>query len=237
MNYYHLMRAGLLGASCLTLSACLGSSNGGLGGAGGSGGGAAATISDFDAKFDSLTTTTTLAPTSVELTGQGTFKGSTKLNVFEAANTANSGTALGDLTVVADFDAETISGTATNFRGELGGEAFTLDGTLDSANSAIPSTLTEMTTPIPPLPGGAIPGAPTSVTTNAYAVNMAGQLSDPVSGSIGDVNLGIGGAFLGPVGGGQAQAAVGPATVVVTNVPGTVGIGIGGGGTFYLERE
>lgn len=235
--YNSVLRAGLLGVSCLSLTACLGNGGGGAIG-GGPGGGPATTRAEYDAKFDELTNTTSLAPTSVELVGQGTFRGSTLLNVTANDNTNTTGYALGDLEVQADFDNETIAGTATNFRGEMGGDAFALDGTLDSANGIAPSVLSEQTQPIILPPGvPPIPGAPTEVVTNAFTLNMGGELVDPVSGSIGNVNLGLGGSFLGPVGGGQAQAAVGPATVVVTNAPGGAPIVIGGGGTFVLERE
>ncbi|WP_152465955.1 hypothetical protein [Sulfitobacter sp. THAF37] len=240
MNYQTILRAGLLGVSCLSLTACLGNGNGGAigGGGGGGGGGPATTRAEYDAKFDQLQNTTSLAPTSVELVGQGTFRGNTLLNVFTNDQAATEGYALGDLEVQADFDNETISGTATNFRGELGGNPFTLEGTLDSADGIAPSTLQEETQPIILPPGQApIPGAPTEIVTNGFAVNMGGELSDPVSGSIGQVNLGIGGTFLGPIGGGQAQAAAGPATVVVSDEPGGALIRLGGAGTFVLERE
>ncbi|APE43921.1 hypothetical protein BOO69_11255 [Sulfitobacter alexandrii] len=234
------MRAGLLGASCLSLAACLGNGNGAAigGGGGGGGGGPATTRAEYDAKFDQLQNTTSLAPTSVELVGQGTFRGNTLLNVTTNDQAATQGYALGDLEVQADFDNETIAGTATNFRGEIGGNAFTLDGTLDSANGIAPSVLSEQVQPIILPPGvPPIPGAPTEVVTNTFTLNMGGQLADPVSGSIGNVYLGLGGSFLGPIGGGQAQAAVGPATVVVTEQPGGAPIVIGGGGTFVLERD
>lgn len=242
MTHIKLMRAGMIGVSCLALGACFGSSNGGTGGdgAGGGGGGGANTVAEYDAKFDQLSAPTSgLAPTSSELTGKANFSGTTKIQLFEAANTANTGVALGDLSVQADFDNETIAGTATNFRGEIGGQDVVLTGTLDTQNGIAPSVLSEVTSPITLPPGvPAIPGAPTSVTTNTFSINMGGQLSD-ADGVIGNVNLGMGGAFMGPIGGSEATAAVGPATVVVSDVAGAANslIDIGGAGTFYLERD
>jgi hypothetical protein len=245
MIYTKGLRAGLVFASCLALSACFGNSSGGAGGGGGTGGGGAgggtlpASAAEFDTKFDQLSANTSgLAPTSTALTGTATFTGATKVSLFEAANPANTGEAIGALAVEANFDSNTISGTATNFQGTVNGQSVALTGTLDTATALAPSTLSEQSNPIVLPPGiPAIPGAPTSVTTNAFAINMGGELSDP-DGVIGTVNLGLGGAFLGPIGGSEATAAVGPATVVVTNVPGSTGlINIGGAGEFYLERN
>ncbi len=236
MTYIKLVHAGLLGASCLALGGCLGSSNGGgLGG----GGGSAGSVAEYDTKFSELTANTSgLAPTSKELTGSATFSGSTKIQLFEAANASNTGEAIGDLALQADFDTETISGTATNFRGTLNGEDVALTGTLDTANGLAPSSLLEVTSPIILPPGvPAIPNAPTSVTANSFSVYMGGELSDD-DGVIGNVNLGMLGVFVGPIGGSEATAAYGPSTVVVSDVTGTAGlIDIGGAGTFYIEKD
>lgn len=242
MKYNNLIRAGVLGASCLALSACLGSSNGLAigGGGGGAGGGAGGkTPAEFDSKFNALSSSTSgLAPTSTKLGGTATFTGVTKVSLFEAANTSNTGEAFGDLTVQANFDNETISGQATNFEGTVGGNAVTLTGTLDSANASVPSTLASVTTPLANVPGvPSVPGVPTSVTATSFALNMGGQLSD-ADGVVGNVLMGLGGAFLGPIGGSEATAAVGPTTVVVTDVAGATGlIDIGGAGSFYLEKN
>jgi hypothetical protein len=172
------------------------------------------------------------------LTGAATFSGATQLQVFDASDPTISGQVIGELAVQADFDNETIAGQATNFQGTLDGQSVALTGSLDSANGIAPSVLSEVTSPIILPPGvPVIPGAPTSVTTNTFTLNMGGQLSDP-TGVIGDVNLSIGGAFFGPIGGTTATAAVGPAAVVVSGVPGTPGlIDIGGAGTFYIEAD
>tara|TARA_R110002020_G_scaffold400596_4_gene610724 strand:+ start:46829 stop:47560 length:732 start_codon:yes stop_codon:yes gene_type:complete len=243
MQYFNLIRAGALGISCLALGACLGSSNGtagggGTGGGGGAGGGGK-TPAEFDAKFNSITSTTSgLAPTSKELTGTATFSGVTKVALFEAADPTNAGEAFADLNVQVDFGGETISGQATNFEGTVGGNPVTLSGTLDSANSPVPSTLISVTTPLASIPGvPSIPGAPTSVTATSFSLNMSGELSDD-DGVVGNVLMGMGGGFLGPIGGSEATAAAGPTTVVVTDVTGATGlIDIGGAGTFYLEKD
>ena len=241
MNYFNLIRAGALGVSCLALSACLGSSNGTAGGGGGGagGGGGGKTPAEFDAKFDAITSTTSgLAPTSKELTGTATFSGVTKVALFEAADPTTTGEAFADLNVQVDFGGETISGQATNFEGTVGGNPVALSGTLDSANSPVPSTLISVTTPLASIPGvPSIPGAPTSVTATSFSLNMSGELSDD-DGVVGNVLMGMGGGFLGPIGGSEATAAAGPTTVVVTDVAGATGlIDIGGAGTFYLERD
>jgi hypothetical protein len=238
MKYSNLVRAGLLGASCLALGACLGNSNGAaIGGGGGGGGGK--TPAEYDAKFNALTSNTSgLAPTSRELTGAATFSGVARVSLTEAANPSNTGEAFADLAVQADFTNDTIAGQATNFEGTLNGAPIALIGTLDSANSPVASVLREQVDPIILPPGiPAIPGAPTSITSNVFSLNMGGELSDN-DGVIGTVLMSMGGSFFGPIGGNQATAAVGAATVVVSDVAGGAGlIDIGGAGTYYIERD
>ena len=237
MTFIKTLRAGLLGASCLALGACFGSSGGGalVGG-----GGSAGSIAEFDATFSELSSGNgNFGATSTKLSGTGNFSGSAKLELIEVADQNNRGFALGDLRVQADFDNNTISGQASNFRGEMGGEEIILTGTLDTANGLVAPTLTSETLDLTALPGApVIPGAPTSVVTTGFNMDMGGQLADE-DGTIGNVNLGLSGFFGAPVGQLQATGAAGAASVVVSHAPTTNAspISIAGSGTFYIERD
>lgn len=244
MHYINLIRAGVLGASCLALSACLGSSNGttigGGGGAGAGGGAGGKTPAEFDAKFDALSSNTSgLVATSTRLQGTATYSGVTRVSLSSTADSTQTGEAFADLAVQADFGNETIAGQATNFTGTLNGNPVTISGTLDSANAVAPSTLAVVETPLAGVPGvPAVPGVPTSIVATSFALNLGGTLSDD-TGEIGTVLMGLGGPFVGPLGSNDPAAAYGPTTIVVGQPVGGTnpGISIGGGGTFYLERD
>lgn len=191
-----------LGAG-MALSGCLNTGGGGAGGGGGGGGGA--TVAQFDAAYNRITS---LAPTSdMPATGTATYTGAAKLALNEGSTKI--GDLLADLEYTIDLGAASadrttgMSGKAGNFRGTVNGEevAFagevtTAEGKARSLPQAVDITETTMTLPVV---------GTTTLRTGAIMANMAGELE--VNGERGLVILQTGGNFFGP--GGQAMS--GPA--------------------------
>ncbi len=213
-----LFKSSIAALACISLSACLGSSAAVGPGGGGGGGGTAA----YDAKLDQVRG---MIPTIVRQTGTANYVGQTRLDTLDPAGTSSTPTGylVGDIALAANFDTESVSGTATNFAGEVGGQAVTLSGTLDTANSNSPNLVSSSTTTAP------IIG---TITTTALVANMRGTLTESINNQSSDVELGLQGAFVGP----NANAIHGPAVALVGS-SGTVGFGFGGAGTYYLERQ
>ncbi|MEB8388950.1 hypothetical protein OO012_17110 [Rhodobacteraceae bacterium KMM 6894] len=230
MNAMNGFRLVLLVGACATLGACTSSSSGGAaGGAGGSGGGSggggtpAQAMAAFDAEMDKNTGVLT---TTINPTGKVNYTGKTKLNTINAKQTGFNGFVIGDLAMQADFDRDTVSGTATNFKGEVDGQAFELAGTLDTANVTDNS------------PNSVVTSAPTTIAghtirTTVLTSTLDGNLKNSLNDESSDVRLVLsGGVAYGP----NAERIQGGATAIFGDKD-KVGFGFGGAGEFYLDKK
>ncbi|MDQ7069168.1 MAG: hypothetical protein Q9M48_00185 [Rhodobacterales bacterium] len=127
----------------------------------------------------------------------------------------------GDLDLTVDFDATNnpISGSATNFTGELDGVATSATGTLTTAASSGVNAVSAQTTVLP------IVGA---ITTTGLVAGLNGDLTDVGSGTTSNVELGLIGTFIGINGSGAFGAS--SAIIQTAGEPNVIAAG-----TFYLD--
>jgi hypothetical protein len=222
-----ILRGTLALMACTAMSACLQGGGGAGGGGGGGGGGAGGlTPAEYQTNFNRVSG---MIPTSdMPASGSANFTGTVSTELREAnAGAAVVGTILGDLDLDISFDptvTSPISGTATNFRGELGGNDVTFAGTLATDATRFPTAVAVSEDTIP-LPGGL---GTVTTRTGGMSANLVGDLE--LDGADGEVILSLGGNFVGP----GAQAAYGPA---VGTWWGPTGPGeYVASGTFFIER-
>lgn len=160
--------------------------------------------------------------TQTPLTGTASYSGRTHIDLPDANNAGqNNGYLEGDLDLTIDFDAANnpISGTASNFTGELDGAATSATGTLTTAASSGVNAISATTTILPVIG---------SITTTGLIAGLNGDLTDVGSGTTSNVELGLIGTFTGNNGSGAFGAAsavvqtAGQANVITS-------------GTFYLD--
>lgn len=197
-------------------------------GGGGGGGGPIGTVAQHDAAY---TRVSGLIPTSdMPTTGTANFEGGVKAVLNKGGSAI--GTMLGDLEMAIDFGAadktRAVTGSATNFRGTIGGNDETFAGTLTTADAAakgLPSAISidEFTTP----PIADVP--PITVRTGAISANFSGDLD--LNGTAGTVLLTTGGAFVGT----GAQGAHGPALGTWWGPAGPSEYNVTG--TWFVERK
>lgn len=221
MNFRTTIKAGLLVAAALSVAAC--SSSGTTSNAGN---GAPA---DYDSE---LTRVQNLAPTGdMPKTLNATYTGMTRQDLRETAGGAVVGQMMADLELTADWTegqaGNPWSGKADNFRGQLNGSDFALDGELTVAEAeakSLTSTIGRNETTVPLPVGGS-----RTVATGAATINLAGEVDD--NGAPTTVLMNLGGSFFGAGG----KAITGPAS--------TQGFRAGGlrsdlvaAGDYYLEQ-
>ncbi len=215
MTSISILRSTAIVMACCALSACLGNGGGGTGvGAGGGG-----TQAEYDAELSRIQQ---IAPSSVKHSGTFDYQGQTLLETQDSAGTAN-GYMLGDVTATVNYDAETASGEATNFRGEVGGETVELTGTLDTNNAVGGNVASTPPTTI----------AGQTIVATSVMLNMEGTLSNAATNDTADVAMLMGGAVLGP----NAEAIHGASVATSTQLNGQIGLEGFGGGTVYLEKQ
>lgn len=206
------------------MAAC---SSSGSGTTGGGGGGGAAS---YDANLDRVQG---MAPTGNMPTRiNATYTGMTRQDLRETSGGAVVGQMLADLELAADWtDGQSTnpwSGKADNFRGELNGSDFALDGELTVAEAeakGFSSTIGRTSNTINLPTGGT-----QTVATGAAMIQLAGEVDD--DGAKTDVLMNLGGSFFGS----GAKAITGPAS--------TQGFQAGGirsdlvaAGDYYAEKK
>jgi hypothetical protein len=216
MNMTYLLRGAIAATTALSLSGCLSTVAAGGGGAGGGGNPSAAYATNLDR-------VQMLGPQTVRQTGTVNYVGKTRVETTEPGLTAPNGHFIGDVDLDANFDSGAITGTATNFAGQVDGTAVTLAGTLSTANTPDPNTVTQQDNVLPVIG---------TVTTGALVSNMRGTLTESINNQSSTVQLSLIGTFSGT----NAAGAHGAAAVLVGD-ENAVGFGIAGGGTFYLDRQ
>lgn len=221
MNFRTTTKACLLVAAALSTAAC---SNSGTTTTAGS-----AAPADYDSE---LTRVQNLAPTGdMPKTLNATYTGMTRQDLRETAGGAVVGQMMADLELNADWTegqaGNPWSGKADNFRGQLNGSDFALDGELTVAEAEAKSLTsaigrTETTVPLPV-------GGSRTIATGAATINLAGEVDD--NGAPTTVLMNLGGSFVGAGG----KAITGPAS--------TQGFRTGGlrsdlvaAGDYYLEQ-
>ncbi len=214
MNGKLILRGSAALMACVSLSACLGN-GGGIAAGGRPGGGG-----NYSTELNRVQQ---LGPQTQRQTGTVNYSGQTRLETTLPGASAANGFFVGDVALAANFDAGTLSGTATNFEGEVDGQAVTLAGTLDSANTTDPNIVTQSDTPVP------IIG---SITQGNLIGALRGTLTESVNNESSTAQLVLTGAFVGT----NATAATGTAAMLVGDEA-AVGFGIGGAGTFYVDRD
>lgn len=221
MNKSVILRGAIATLACLSLGACLGSSGGGGTGGGGAGGGGGGGSSFAD----NASRVQNLGPQTNRQSGTIDYVGQARVDTVDPGQSAPTGFLTADLALAANFDAGTISGTATNIAGEVNGNAVTLSGTLDSVNGSGPNTVVQTDIAVP------APGSGT-ITTGALLASMQGTLTDDATNQSSLTELGLIGSFTGA----NADGAFGTASALVGD-ENAVGFGLAGGGTFYLDRQ
>lgn len=239
MNVISVFRLGLSACACSALIACA-STNSGGGGAAGPGGGTAGggtpgggtsgggqTATQAMTAFDNaMAMGPNMGPTTINPTGKANYVGKTKINTINPNQTGFNGFVIGDLNMQADFDTDALTGTATNFAGEIDNQAVTLAGTLDTANvtSNAPNTV---------VTSAPINVAGQSIHTTTLLGALQGKLTDSINNDEAEVQL----ILQGPAAfGANADRFQGGATAIIGN-QGQVGFGFGGSGEFYLDRQ
>ncbi|MCF3592679.1 hypothetical protein LZG00_01550 [Rhodobacteraceae bacterium LMO-12] len=217
MNRNILLRGGFAIMACAALVGC---SNGSTPVAGGGGGGGGGGTAAFDA---ALSNVQHLGPQTEKQIGTSDYSGQAKVETVDNASGVKNGYIIGDVDLTANWDAETVSGSATNFQGEYDGNPVTLDGTLTTAASSSPNTVVQQTIALPV--GG-------TITTGNLIANLRGTLTESINNESSDVELGMIGSFTGA----NAEGAQGAATMLVGDSD-SVGFAIAGGGQFYLEKN
>ncbi|MFZ5962060.1 hypothetical protein ACOXXX_03840 [Thalassococcus sp. BH17M4-6] len=165
-----------------------------------------------------------LGPQTIRQTGTVNYEGKTKIDSLDPETQEINGFFIGDIELAADFDDGSLSGTATNFEGEVDGEDVTLDGTLDTANTDDPNVVTQTDIELPANAG--------TITQGNLIANMRGDLTESINNQTSTVQLSLIGSFSGS----NAEGAHGAAAALVGD-ENSVGFGFAGGGTFYLERQ
>lgn len=242
MNVRTILHCGIATVLCLGLSGCLstsgsngaagggatagggtsggGTAGGGTAGGGTSGGGTAgggtAASGDFDANHARVYL---LGAQSVRQTGVIPYAGKARIITSNTDGGPETGRFVGDLNITANFDAQTVSGTASNFTGARDGTARTLSGTLSTENSTKSNFVVQTT----------VPGVGTSAN---LMTNMRGNLTDPVKSQTASVDLSVFGKSLGANGeafGGETSAIIADST--------KLDFVLSGAGTFYLDKK
>lgn len=233
MQIRKLGGAGVALVTATALSGCLGGGGGSGGGGGGGGGGG--TPAGYQAAYDRASgkIPTNDMPTS----GSASYAGQVQMAARDAGQVGSPevGRVTGDIAMDVSFRAagvtagNNVTGSATNFVVEAGGQSQALAGTLTAGAGGLPATVSAtslgvISTPVGPVDAG---------TVGALNVAFRGELSGSVDGApmTGDVILNIGGAFTGP----GAESAFGPAGMLGVEDGGFADIV--GQGTFYLNRR
>jgi len=220
MNNTLILRGSLAALAAISLGGCLGSSNG-TGLVGGTGGGVGGGTSTYQASVDRIQN---LGPQTVRQTGTLNYAGKTRIETAEPGSSTSNGFFVGDVNIAANFDNETLSGTATNFAGEVDGQAVTVSGTLSTQNTTDPNIVTQSDVVLPVVGG--------TVTQGNLIASMRGTLTESVNNQSSTAQLSMTGAFTGP----NAEGATGTAALLLGD-ENAVGFGIAGGGSFYLEKQ
>lgn len=221
------LRLGMVACACMALGACGTSSSGGAGFAGApgtpaGGGTPAQALAAFDTQ---MANGLKMQSTTINPAGKPNYAGRVKLNTLNEGQTGYSGFVVGDLKLQADFDKDKVTGTATNFTGEIDNQAFELTGTLDTANvtSNAPNTVVTSDPMI-------IAGQKYHVTT--MLATLDGKLTNSLTNEAADVEL----VLTGQAFGANADRIQGSATALVGNKA-EVGFGFGGVGEFYVDKK
>ncbi|MCZ4352096.1 hypothetical protein O4H61_06165 [Roseovarius aestuarii] len=225
MTTIGVFRLGMIACACTALGACGTSSSGGAGGPGGGGGGGgtpAQAMAAFDAAMDEGPK---MGPTTINPKGKANYAGKTKINTINENQTGFSGFVIGDLEMEADFDQDTLSGTATNFKGQIDDKDVTLDGTLDTAN--ITGNEPNMVVTSDP-----IEVAGQKIHTTSLLGALEGKLKNSLTDETADVQLILQGTAFGA----NADRFQGGAAAIIGNKD-EVGFAFGGSGEFYLDRQ
>lgn len=217
MNKTIILNGSIAALACMSLSGCLGT-GGGTGGGGGGGG-----SSVYQDNFERVQY---LGPQTERQNGSVNYIGKTRLETAPNTGGTSNGFFVGDLSISANFDNGTLSGTATNFVGEVDGEAVTLAGTLDSANTQDPNIVAQQDVVLPPVAGGG------TITSGSLIASMRGTLTESINNESTTAELGLIGTFVGT----NATGAMGTAAMLLGDEQ-AAGFVIGGGGTFYLDRQ
>ena len=167
--------------------------------------------------------------TTTQLTGTANYKGDVLVDTI--ANSDPGDYLVGDLDIDMNFDQKTnnpMSGTATNFRGQLGGQDIALNGTLSTSDPLNGSPVNEIGENSFAVPA---PGSGTVFQTG-MSLSMAGTITDPSGNpdNSGDALMTLQGTFRGPDGQlvhGAAGGLFEPDSGGVVNL----------GGQFQLDRQ
>jgi len=164
-------------------------------------------------------------PTSdMPLVGTASYRGATKLT---GTGQALGGEVFGEINLDVDFGAaadEAITGTASNFIGNLDGVDYDIEGTL-STSDAFPTALAVVESTITLPTGGT-----QNIATGSVLINMTGDVT--ANGETRGVLLSLGGAFVGP--GGEAIHGV-AGLQPLTSVVGVAGPSVGSGTWFVVQ--
>lgn len=227
MGFKTITKVSVLFITCVSLSACFGSSGSststgaGSGGGTGSGGGSGGSGNTFTTGFD---TVNLLPPTQTALSGSADYTG--EVSIRTNANAANTDEVLvGDLDMNVNFNPNTarpITATAGNFAGEIDGTQVTATGTLSTANA--PSGVNAVSTTAVNIPGQG------AATFTGLSVELRGTLAEPTDNLTGDVVM----TMQGDMRGTDGAAAAGAAGVSVQPASGPAIIT---GGTWYMNKD
>ena len=215
MNKKLMLRGGFVVLSVISLSACLGTGGGtGIGGGGG-------VSSTYQANLDRVQG---LGPQTVRQTGTIDYEGKTRIETSAPGSNGPNGFFVGDVAFAANFDNGTLSGTATNFAGEVDGKAVTVTGTLSSQNTTDPNIVVQNDIVVPVVGG--------TITQGSLIGSMRGTLTESINNQSSTAQLTLTGTFLGT----NAESAGGTSALLLGD-PNSVGFGIAGGGTFYADKK